>query len=253
MHSIPVYADNGPDEATAKKWLAEIAPHFKEPERQYLARWVKKIEYTRLPAGLGGYYQAHTQTVGVGNHNEPHSVPLMDMGGLAHRRKRTMAHELAHPVYALAAQDGIAGFLIINPEMRKRAQARARDLFPDAISEVENALAEGKITQFRPTGYSQQAVLAMQAYAMLDERYYDTFGSGRRFGYSKPNRNHEIACNLRALEICEAETPGQGVVRQIAGEVLDSLEQKVANALQKPDRSPFLEPKKPGTTGVGAG
>lgn len=271
MTWIPVQSKIDGWQEKAEGLVDELKEAFTDQESSYLKRWVNHISFHERD-GLGGYYDWENNYICVNPLME--DFPLFSKGN---QPKFNLAHELSHPLFALAGQDGTAGYLIIPEDKKKEAQAAALRLFPTAVQAIEcildlprsfnaisasvklrpfeerimtiSALEQLDLNQFTPC-----EIFAMRMYLILDDRYYDMGGSTLMAhvfsgGYTASRRPHEIACNLRALRICEPDIigndyKGESYARQIAGPIYDLLDAKFQSAYQKnPDRHPH--PPKP--------
>jgi hypothetical protein len=232
---IPSHVETGSEPSATATMLAGIQPHFTKAEQTYIAKWVQEIKhypFTGDEAGVGGYHHPTKHYIAINSTRPLSGIPFIDEMKNA---KFTLAHELSHPVYALAGQDGYNGHLIINPIAREIVREKTAALFPNAIAKMNAALNDSKTLEtMQPSDFSPEESVAMLTFMMLDRRYYDLFGdayaakyTGR--GYSAFDRNNEVACNLRALQICEADMVGKptDIVERIAGEIIDSLKEKV--------------------------
>lgn len=231
--------------AEAETMLAELEGQFSEKESAYLKKWLARVLFD-TPQALGnnnGYYTSRNGGTVAASTAKINNRPLSEH--IPHT-KFTLMHELAHPLFQLAAQDGIGGFLIINPQKREAAQEKARQLYPEAIAKMDEALAQVPMGDLVTSSFSPEEQIAMMTYMYLDERRYDRVGGANTAhilgGYDRPTRNHEIACNLKALKACEHHILGAGhesIVMDIAGDIMRELDKFVEKSLTKnPQRSP---------------
>lgn len=242
MPWLPYSTEAFPD-GTAAELLQHIQTTLTPQEQFYVMTHVEKVIFKPVPKGNGGSFNYKTGEVFVNTTSEETDpTPLSDIGQIAF----TLAHEIRHPLLRLAAQDCIGGYFIINSKRRKEAQEKAKALAPEAVAEMEEFLASGADTRPDWKRFTPQERLATELYMIMDDRYYDLFGdatsarfSGR--GYTNPTRDHEVGCNLTALQAIEETVTGEKphLVEEMAGPILELIHTKVAASLKRnPNRTP---------------
>jgi hypothetical protein len=232
--------------AEANSLMSKMAHYFSPQELTYLSQQVDAVVFKDEPSWPAGFFSPGSRAIGINTLPDLFSSglsPLPESCQMAH----TLAHEMRHPLLLLAAQDSRTGYLIINPDIRRNAQEKAKAFAPEAIKAAESVLESPHVRPFPDWNkFTPDERIAADLYLIMDNRYYDLFGSSLKAkltgrGYTMPDRDHEVGCNLKGLQAVEEIVTGKPAVllKELAGDILEMLDQKVNASLNKnPDRAP---------------